>query len=177
MHGVHVAAVRFCLARQSKIDMKTKKQLTLTIVHQHPRVLLGMKKRGFGAGRWNGFGGKLEGGETIEQGARREMLEEAGITLTNISKMGIILFEWKSRPEILEVHVFRSEQFSGIPRETEEMRPEWFHVDEIPFHEMWEDDQYWFPLLIANNKFSGRVLFDDQNKIIYKTFTISDTVA
>jgi hypothetical protein len=36
-----------------------KKILTLTIIYQHPRVLLGMKKRGFGAGRWNGFGGKV----------------------------------------------------------------------------------------------------------------------
>lgn len=34
-------------------------------------ILLGMKKRGFGMGKWNGFGGKIEGDETTEEGARR----------------------------------------------------------------------------------------------------------
>lgn len=43
--------------------MFTNKLLTL--------VLLGMKKRGFGAGKWNGFGGKVQPGETIEEAARR----------------------------------------------------------------------------------------------------------
>ena len=52
------------------------KKLTLCIIHQHPRVLLGMKKRGFGMGRWNGFGGKVEAGETIEDATRREVGEE-----------------------------------------------------------------------------------------------------
>lgn len=42
-------------------------------------VLLGLKKRGFGTGKWNGFGGKVEPGETIRQAAIREMKEEAGI--------------------------------------------------------------------------------------------------
>lgn len=44
---------------------------TLVLVLQSQRVLLGMKKRGFGAGRWNGFGGKVQDGETIEDGAKR----------------------------------------------------------------------------------------------------------
>jgi 8-oxo-dGTP diphosphatase/2-hydroxy-dATP diphosphatase len=30
-----------------------------------------MKKRGFGVGRWNGFGGKVEKQETILDGAKR----------------------------------------------------------------------------------------------------------
>ena len=45
-----------------------------------------MKKRGFGAGRWNGFGGKVAPAETIEDAARRELLEEAGV-LGNFSDM------------------------------------------------------------------------------------------
>ena len=55
-----------------------KKILTLCVIYQHPRVLLGMKKRGFGKGRWNGFGGKVKEGETIEEATKRETLEEAG---------------------------------------------------------------------------------------------------
>ena len=47
------------------------KLLTLLFVVESDRVLLGMKKRGFGAGRWNGFGGKVDKGETIEEAAKR----------------------------------------------------------------------------------------------------------
>lgn len=38
-------------------------------------VLLGWKKRGFGAFRYNGFGGKVEPGETVAAAAARELLE------------------------------------------------------------------------------------------------------
>ena len=55
---------------------------TLVVVHQGNKILLGMKKRGFGAGRWNGFGGKLHDGETVEQAAKREIFEEASITVS-----------------------------------------------------------------------------------------------
>ena len=47
------------------------KTLTLVLVKQGQNVLLGMKKRGFGVGRWNGFGGKVEKQETILDGAKR----------------------------------------------------------------------------------------------------------
>ncbi|MFA6365538.1 MAG: 8-oxo-dGTP diphosphatase, partial [Candidatus Paceibacterota bacterium] len=110
-----------------------KKILTLCIVQQYPNVLLGMKKRGFGAGRWNGFGGKLTPGETIEDAARREMQEEAGIELKNLDKVGIIDFEFQGNPELLEVHIFKSDDFVGEPTESEEMKPQWFHMDDIPY--------------------------------------------
>lgn len=51
--------------------MCTSRLFTLVLVVQPPRVLLGMKKRGFGAGLWNGFGGKVQPGESIEEAARR----------------------------------------------------------------------------------------------------------
>ena len=47
------------------------KLLTLAFVTQKDKVLLGLKKKGFGMGRWNGFGGKVEKGETIEEAAKR----------------------------------------------------------------------------------------------------------
>jgi len=143
-----------------------KKLLTLCIVHQHPRVLLGMKKRGFGAGRWNGFGGKVQEGETIEVAAHREFLEEAGIEAPELIKSGVLQFSWAGKPDILEVHVFKAMQFEGKPRESDEMRPQWFGVDEIPFHEMWQDDKHWFPLFLADKKFMGKFMFDDSDNIL-----------
>ena len=145
-----------------------KKLLTLCIVHQHPKVLLGMKKRGFGAGRWNGFGGKVAKGETIEDAAKREMQEEAGIELKNLDKVGIIEFEFQGNQEILEVHIFRSDNFSGEPTESEEMKPLWFNVDEIPFKVMWPDDIHWMPLFLSGKKFKGKFLFGESDTILEK---------
>ncbi|MDD3711352.1 MAG: 8-oxo-dGTP diphosphatase [Patescibacteria group bacterium] len=143
-----------------------KKILTLCIVHKNSQILLGMKKRGFGAGRWNGFGGKVFDGEKIEDAAKREFLEEAGIEVQDIEKLGIIDFEFKGNPEILEVHFFKADSFLGEPIETEEMKPMWWHVDKIPFNEMWPDDIYWMPFFLAGKKFKGRVLFGESDIIL-----------
>lgn len=143
-----------------------KKLLTLCIIHKHPRVLLGMKKRGFGEGRWNGFGGKVNKDESIEMAARRELQEEAGIEAGNLEKRGVIEFEFNGNPEILEVHIFHSSDFSGDPQESEEMKPDWFDVDKIPFEKMWPDDKYWFPLFIAGKKFKGKFLFGEGDKVL-----------
>lgn len=148
-----------------------KKLLTLCIVYQHPRVLLGMKKRGFGAGRWNGFGGKMKDGETMVESLHREILEEAGIEVVAPEKLGIIEFEFQGNPEILEVHIFRATKFIGEPVEGEEMKPQWFSVDEIPFKEMWPDDIYWIPLFLAGKKFRGRFLFGESDTILEQELT------
>jgi 8-oxo-dGTP diphosphatase/2-hydroxy-dATP diphosphatase len=145
-----------------------KKLLTLCVIHQDDQVLLGMKKRGFGAGRWNGFGGKLSGSETIEEAAKRETLEEAGVELNNLNKRGIIEFEFKGNPEILEVHIFHSDNFSGEPTEGEEMKPQWFKINEIPFKDMWPDDIHWFPMFLEGKKFKGKFLFGEADTILEK---------
>ena len=57
---------------------------TLIILKKDDEILLGLKKRGFGKGRLNGVGGKLEPGETIEEAAIRETEEEIGVNLTKM---------------------------------------------------------------------------------------------
>lgn len=146
-----------------------KKILTLCVIHQNDQVLLGMKKRGFGVGRWNGFGEKLSGSETIEEAAKRETLEEAGVELKNLNKRGIIEFEFQGNPEILEVHIFHSDSFSGEPTESEEMKPQWFKTNEIPFKDMWPDDIHWFPMFLEGKKFKGKFLFGEADIILEKT--------
>ena len=146
--------------------MAIKKILTLCIIHQQAKVLLGLKKRGFGAGRWNGFGGKVESGETIEDAAKRELLEEAGIIVENLEQFGTLEFSWEGKPEILEVHIFKALDFKGEPAESEEMKPQWFDVSEIPFDKMWPDDKYWFPLFLADKKFNGKFLFGENDVVL-----------
>jgi 8-oxo-dGTP diphosphatase/2-hydroxy-dATP diphosphatase len=144
-----------------------KRVLTLCIVHQHPRVLLGMKKRGFGVGRWNGFGGKVEEDESIEESIKREIKEEAGVEVKDLSKVGILDFEFQNNSEKWECHIFKAGDFIGELIETEEMRPQWFHIDEIPFDKMWTDDLYWMPLFLKNKKFKGKFVFDRPSDIEY----------
>lgn len=144
-----------------------KTPLTLCVLHQKDRVLLGMKKQGFGTGRYNGFGGKLEKGETVEQATVREMTEESGVTVGPIEKMGQIDFEFEAKPgDILEVHIFRATTFTGEPKESNEMKPEWFDTGDIPFDKMWPDDRYWLPLFLANKKFTGRFLFGPNDSVL-----------
>jgi 8-oxo-dGTP diphosphatase/2-hydroxy-dATP diphosphatase len=138
----------------------------LCIIHQPPRILLGMKKRGFGTGRWNGFGGKVLPGETIEESLRREVQEEVGIRLEEIEKVGFMEFEFKDKFETIEVHVYKAESFSGEIIESEEMKPQWFHIDEIPFGEMWPDDKHWMPLFLKGKKFKGKFLFGESDVIL-----------
>ncbi|OGZ32772.1 MAG: hypothetical protein A3I88_02250 [Candidatus Portnoybacteria bacterium RIFCSPLOWO2_12_FULL_39_9] len=153
-------------------DKNARKILTLCLVHQHPRILLGFKKRGFGEGRWNGFGGKIKKEEIIEEAVKREVYEEAGIDVSNINKSGILEFEFKGNPEILEVHIFRSDNFNGQPKESEEMKPKWFHIKKIPFHKMWPDDKHWLPLFLAGKKFRGRFLFDESDNILEHNLSV-----
>lgn len=143
-----------------------KKVLTLCFVHQPPNVLLGMKKKGFGAGRWNGFGGKVEPGETIEDAARRELFEEAGIKTKDIEKAGVLEFEFRGNPELLEVHVFRAKDFRGEPSESDEMRPVWFHEATLPFEAMWPDDRHWMPFFLTRRPFHGKFYFDEEENLL-----------
>jgi 8-oxo-dGTP pyrophosphatase MutT (NUDIX family) len=139
--------------------------LTLIIIHQNNRVLLGIKKRGFGAGKLNGFGGKLEPGELLIDGAKRELREEAGIEAEEVEELGRLVFKFQNHPEIMDVHVFKSRRFTGEPIETEEMSPRWFNESEVPFKEMWPDDKYWFPLFLQNKLFKGFFEFNDRHEI------------
>lgn len=128
-----------------------------------------MKKRGFGVGKWNGFGGKIEPGETIAEAAKRETLEECGVVIQSMEKVGINEFQFEDKmAEILEVHVFRVEAFKGEPIETEEMRPEWFALSDIPYDAMWADDRHWMPLFLAGKKFRMKALFDVGDVILEK---------
>jgi 8-oxo-dGTP diphosphatase/2-hydroxy-dATP diphosphatase len=137
-----------------------RKILTLCMVMKGGKVLLGMKKRGFGMGRWNGFGGKVEEGETVEDATRREVFEESGLIARSILQRGVIRFDFADGTRGVEVHIFACEDFDGEPEESEEMRPEWFDVHRIPIDRMWTADALWLPLFLSGKKFEGYFLYD-----------------
>jgi hypothetical protein len=64
------------------------------------------------------------------------------------------------------VHVFEAGPVEGTPEETEEMKPQWFSEDAVPYDNMWADDRYWLPLYLQNKYFEGRFHFSDESTII-----------
>lgn len=146
----------------------SKKLLTLCLIQKDEKLLLGMKKRGFGKGRWNGFGGKVNSNESIELAAKRELKEEAGVIAQDMEKFGILDFKFPNDPEIFQVHIFKVQKFKGEPQESEEMTPQWFHVKDIPFKQMWSDDKYWLPLFLEEKKFQGKFFFDKNDNVLDK---------
>jgi 8-oxo-dGTP pyrophosphatase MutT (NUDIX family) len=139
---------------------------TLCLVHTDTHILLGLKKRGFGAGRWNGFGGKLQPGETLNEATARELKEESGLVASSLEERGILHFTFQDGSAPLEVHVFVALAWAGEPQETEEMRPQWFLLSEIPYHGMWADDRHWLPLLLAGQRFTGYFSFQDTTTLL-----------
>lgn len=147
--------------------------MTLCLAYEHPYILLAMKKRRFGAGRWNGYGGKVEEKESVEESAIREIKEESGIKVSRLEKMGIIDFEFQENPgDILEVHFFHILDYKGEAIETEEMRPKWFDIENLPYNEMWPDDRYWMPIFLRGEKFKGKIYFKDKNTILEEKIRI-----
>lgn len=143
------------------------KQATLCFIIENGKILLGMKKRGFGAGKWNGFGGKIENGEAIEEAAVRELHEEVRVLANKLEKVGELKFIFPYKKEWNQiVHVFLVKEWEGHPKESEEMLPKWFQINEIPFDKMWQDDRHWLPILLNGRKVNATFIFKEDNETI-----------
>jgi 8-oxo-dGTP diphosphatase len=132
---------------------------TLCFIVQEGRILLIRKKRGLGAGKINGPGGRIEKGETAFASAVRETQEEIGVTPTGVEQIGELYFEFLDGYR-LHVAVFVASGLEGELIETPEAIPMWVELNKIPYHEMWQDDPHWLPLLLSHRKFRGYFIFD-----------------
>lgn len=129
------------------------------------QVLLIRKKRGLGAGKINGPGGKMDPGETSAECAIRETQEELGVTALDPVKHGELWFQFVDGLA-LHVDVFRASAWTGEAVETPEAVPLWTSLDALPFDEMWTDDRYWLAeVLVEQKHFIGRFLFDDDTML------------
>lgn len=130
-------------------------------------ICLAMKKRGFGAGRWNGVGGKVEGVETILEAARRETREEILVEVGDVQKVAELDFYFSHNHSWdQKVHVYFGDSWTGGIAESEEMKPEWFSVSEIPFADMWPDDIFWLPKVLAGEWVVAEFTFAEGDVII-----------
>lgn len=140
---------------------------TLLFVVRDGQVLLIRKKRGLGAGKINGPGGKLDPGETPLQCAVRETFEEVGVRATGVREAGQLWFEFVDG---LRIHctVFRADGCEGQAIETAEAIPLWTPADALPYAEMWADDRFWLPALLAGQPFKLWSTFDDDRMLDHR---------
>lgn len=133
------------------------------------KILLGRKRRGFGADKYNGFGGKLEEGESFRQGAVRELAEEASLLARpeDLEVKALLEFRFPYEPELTHVnYVYFLRQYKGLPLTTEEMEPAWFSISEVPYEQMWKGDRVWLRRLLAGEKLEGHVTFGEDNETV-----------
>lgn len=122
------------------------------------RVLLIRKRRGHGAGKINGPGGKPEPGETPLQCALRETAEEVGVDAEQARLAAVLRFIDLEDDDWLG-YIFVAAAHRGSPHPTPEAIPAWFPVTQLPFDEMWEDDRYWLPRVLNGERLEGTFLF------------------
>jgi 8-oxo-dGTP diphosphatase len=160
----------------SEIDWpgwKPLEQGTLCFIVRRGEVLLMRKKRGLGAGKIVGPGGRVEAGETPRVCAIREVQEELCVTPVGVVACGEHRFQFVDGYSI-HVFAFKAADLEGEPRETDEAIPLWTPLDRIPYEQMWADNRVWLPLLLADVPFSGRYVFEDDtmlDHVVERSFT------
>jgi 8-oxo-dGTP pyrophosphatase MutT (NUDIX family) len=150
-------------------EYTVRSERTICFLLKEDQILLGFAKSSQSKGKYNGFGGKKEANETIEEAAIRELYEESGLQarVEDLEKMAEIDFhfpykeEWNQR-----VHVYFLRTWEGEPQETNEMRPEWFALDNIPYAQMWDSDRYWLPSILEGKKIKAFFKWKEDNKTI-----------
>lgn len=141
-------------------------------IREDGAILLGRKRRGMGVGKWNGFGGKIEDGETMAACAVRELFEECGLAadVEALSFVADLYFDLPSDPvwshggAVYFVHAW-----TGEPQATDEMEPRWFWPKDLSYDEMWEADRIWLPRLLSGERLRGTVRFAADGEHVTET--------
>ncbi len=159
-----ITSYHYLSPRKGKEIMK---KATICFCIQDDRVLLGMKKESFGAGKWNGFGGKVEPDESPLAAAVRELYEESGLTASeqDLKQVALVRFYFDKEPKF-ECHVYLTHAWQNEPIETQEMRPQWFPLNALPFEDMWAADAMWIPLILNGEVIEAEVNFSADGKTV-----------
>lgn len=157
------------------------REVTLCFLIRNGEVLLATKKVRFGEGRVTGIGGKVEDGENPVDAVSREVEEEIEVSPKTLSEVGKVYFYNPYQTEdFVEkstgrkyawdslCHVYICTEWEGEPKETEEMAPMWFRIDEVPYERMWGDAKYWLPDVLKGKQVNAKFIFN-------KEFSIEDS--
>jgi len=157
--------------------IKDEIHTTLLFLIRNNQILLSLKKRGFGEGKLNGIGGKVEKGESIDAAVVRECKEEIGVTPTYFSKVADLEFiEWlKGNKERVRTEVFLCEDWEGEPAASEEIEPRWVSCDDLPIGEMWPDHKFWLQQILAGERVKASFEYDKDDNLLKHNVTLVDS--
>lgn len=112
-------------------------------------------------GKWNGLGGKLDPGETPEECARREILEESGLSVTDLSLRGILTFPGFANDDDWYAFVFVATGCQGELIDPEEGNLSWIDDERLLSLNLWEGDLLFIPWLDEPKFFSAKFVYKD----------------
>jgi len=104
-------------------------------VFKKGKFIMGCRKGAHGEGSWSVPGGHLDFGETIEEGARREVLEETGLTISNAKIAGVTNDIFKKEGKHYVTIWMTSDWKSGKPKITEPdkfLDIDWYDFKTLP---------------------------------------------
>ncbi len=144
-------------------------EATLCFALTPTHVLLGLKRRGFGAGKLTGIGGKLEPDESARDAAAREVREECGLVVApgDLLARGAVIFRFPARPNWnFRVSLFVFHAWTGTPTTSDEIEPLWFARDGVPYNRMWDDASHWLPQVLAGHSVRAEFVFAADNETV-----------
>ena len=125
------------------------------------------KKNDINHDKWIGVGGGFEYGESPEECAVRETLEETGLTLTNYRFRGIVTFDCEGY-ETSYMHLFTATAWTGELTECNEGDLEWVPKEKVYDLPIWEGDKIFFRLLEENRPFFSLKLSYDAKDVLLR---------
>jgi 8-oxo-dGTP diphosphatase len=128
-------------------------------------------------GKYNGLGGKLDPGEDVVAGLRRELREEAGISCDRVQLAGTISWPgFGKRGEDWFGFIFRVTAYSGVPLTSNpEGTLEWVEVERVAELPLWDGDRHFLPLVFdrSSPQFHGVMPYKDGKPVSW-SYTLLD---
>ncbi|MBV1780479.1 NUDIX domain-containing protein [Paeniglutamicibacter sp. ABSL32-1] len=163
---------------QASAKTPTRVVLCLPVVSgtDGTRVLLGLKQRGFGAGRVVAPGGKIEPGESPEAAAVRELLEETSLVAdaSSLLPAARVYFRFPANPDAdMDCTIYLTSAFTGLALPSAELAPEWHPVANLPLERMWDDSALWLGRILAGERFDAMVRLAPDNESVDRFSTVN----
>ena len=153
------------------------KLATLCYVRQDDHTLMihrVKKENDMHAGKWNGLGGKFEPGETPEECAIREIYEESGLSVKNLTLKGIVTFPGFYIDEDWYTFLFVIEDFEGELIDSPEGHLQWIPDNKLLSLNLWPGDRIFIPWLDKPAFFSGKFVYQEEQLVEHEVVFYGD---